>query len=540
MSTTHLLRVEGVNLANFVFDTRDLSTARGGSLLLLDAIPVLIKTLKSKLGEDKVRVLSQGASSGLFELETSDPTGEAEAVQQLLAGGNWSHATFVVDVLPKTTAFREDFEGLLAANRWRQMQAAALAVPDVYSAADLADPPACEMDGLRPALKRNAGPTRDNGEQTHLSSATRARREYGCKAKQSFYAKVIKGEKKEQDLLPGEKALLNGLPELFAQDFSNIALDTGPLPHKLAVFYADGNAFGSIQTKHCTTPEQQIAWDTFIRGTRRDFLIKFLSEEIVGRKGEWQTNGIARFETLLWGGDEFMFVMPANLGWHFATLFFCCFNGLNLSTAGEGLPSQVLTHTASLVFCHHRAPIARIKRLAKDQMAEFAKDLKDDQKEPIGRSRDQLLVVALESFDHLGNSYESAMNHRYGNKAGVRVLNLADMVLAGPAGGPGKALHEVLRTLATSIEHLRSGGSEFARSQLRGLVNAIVKSQDPAAAAALAAFPLNKDNKPTLPHAFRNATENDEQIILSNLHPLFPSDTALWFQLEELLDYARP
>ena len=32
-----LLRMEGVNLSNFVFDTQDLSTIRGGGLLLLDA-----------------------------------------------------------------------------------------------------------------------------------------------------------------------------------------------------------------------------------------------------------------------------------------------------------------------------------------------------------------------------------------------------------------------------------------------------------------------------------------------------------------------
>lgn len=530
MSNTFILRLEGVNLASFVFDTRDLSTVRGASLMLLDAIPKALEVLKAYTP----RVLSQGASSGLVEIVTDNPDTAAEAVRHAFATDkDWQHATFVVDAVPITGNFRNDLEAVLAANRWRQMQAAALAVPEVYSAADLADPPTCEMDGLRPALKRNPGPNRDNGERTSLSSATRARREYGCKAKQSFYAKVIKGEKKEEDLLSSEKALLNKLPELFAQDFSKIASDTPTLPNKLAVFYADGNSFGSIQTTHCKKPGQQIAWDTLIRGTRRDFLINFLREEIVAHNGEWQTNDIARFETLLWGGDEFMFVMPAALGWRFATLFFRYFNGLNLSTAGEGLPNQVLTHTASLVFCQHHAPIDRIKRLAKDQMAEFAKDLKDDQNNPLGRSRDQILVVALESFDHLGNSYESAMNHRYGNKAVVKVVNLRDMVLAGRAG---KALHEVLTTLADSIKHLRSNKSEFARSQLRGLVNGMV--QNPDSAPALAAL-ADKNGKPTLPDAFRNATAEDERIILSVLSPLFPSDTALWLQLEELLDYAR-
>ena len=34
----YYLRVEGVNLAHFVYDTQDLSTVRGGSLLLLRAV----------------------------------------------------------------------------------------------------------------------------------------------------------------------------------------------------------------------------------------------------------------------------------------------------------------------------------------------------------------------------------------------------------------------------------------------------------------------------------------------------------------------
>ena len=42
----YLLRIEGVNLNHFVFDTRDLSTVRGGSLLLLAAIPTAVSVLK--------------------------------------------------------------------------------------------------------------------------------------------------------------------------------------------------------------------------------------------------------------------------------------------------------------------------------------------------------------------------------------------------------------------------------------------------------------------------------------------------------------
>lgn len=43
----YLLRVEGVNLAHFVFDTRNLNGTRGGSLLLLDAIEEIKKKIET-------------------------------------------------------------------------------------------------------------------------------------------------------------------------------------------------------------------------------------------------------------------------------------------------------------------------------------------------------------------------------------------------------------------------------------------------------------------------------------------------------------
>ena len=494
MTPTHYLRVEGVNLNAFVFDTRDLSTVRGGSLMLLDAVEHAAEALSTTLGEDKVRVLSQGASSGLFAIHTNDPLATASAVRESLAN-RFPHATFVVDVAQVSASFREDVESLLAANRWRQMQATSLAIP--HSNTNNASPRSvCGLDGVRPVAEGK------KVREHPVSACVWQRREYGRTQKQEFYTR---------------KSQSGGLPD-FAQDFEGIAKDTRLLSGKLAVFYADGNGFGGIQAKHCTSPDRLWAWDHFIRSKREALLKVFLEEHVKADPAAWQNAGTARFETLLWGGDEVMFVMPAALGWRFATLFFEKLGRLNLKDAGAGLPDEPLTHAAALAFCQDHSPIDRIKRLLKDQMVEFAK--------ATDRSRDSLVVVALESFDHLGTSYEGAMDKRYNH-----VLDLKETVLCGRGE---ESLAATLAAIASGIEQLR-GAEAFARSQLRTLVSEML--QDPTNAIERAKL-TQKDAQWWPPREFRNAKKEERMVLGEQLRPRFAGDVALWIQLEELWDYA--
>ncbi len=501
---SHLLRVEGVNLDHFVFDTRDLSTVRGGSLMLLDAVREVESCLTA--GKSLVRTLSRGASAGLFELATHDPAAVAKAVRQHLARA-FPTATFVVDVTAATSSFRDDLETLLGANRLRQMRSSSLAVPPANTAART--PAACALDGLHPAgqNKARAGFAGEHSWRRH---------KYGRNRKQDFYQR---------------ETGLSNLPP-FAGDFETIADGSRPLTGKLAVFYADGNRFGALQAKHCDTPARQMAWDKSIREKRAAFLRDFLRDEAC--KLEWRgtQDGDEKgekcilFETLLWGGDEVMFVMPASLGWRFAAFFFEKMGGLDLAMAGEELPNLTLTHAASLVFCQHHAPIDRIKRLAKDQMADFAKSA--------SRERDSLVVVALESFDHLGSDYSDAMRRRYRG-----LLPLENMILA---SRPGGSLGGHLRMIANNFARLRDSET-FARSQLRGLVEDILRCPTPADAPQMAAFIQTKDGSGTPvwdpPRHFRKATKEEKALLHDALLPLFGGDpVTLWLQLEELRDYA--
>lgn len=514
MNAPHYLRMEGVNLSAFIFNSRDLSSNRGAGLMLLEAAGVPGSV--PGIGYDE---LSRGASSALAEVATDDPGGLARKVRDAL-DKEYPHATFVLDIASKGSDFRLAVENLIAANRWRQMQAASLSVPPV-NADGAGEQPACVLDGL--GVGRHVNRNEKPGEL--VGEAAFRKREHGRKAKQKFYRSVV--ERVQSRGGEDFTGLLADFPR-FAAEFEEIAGNSGALGGKLAVFYADGNRFGSIQSGHCTTPDKQKAFDSYIREQREAFLASFLAWASPRDAWKSKESSCLRFETLLWGGDEMMFVMPAALGWSFAARFFEHFQSLNLSQAGE-FPDIPLTHAASLVYCQHHAPIDRIKRLAKDHLAEFAKSRKDLSGDAVGRRRNSLVTLVLESFDHLGTSFERAMEERYRDV----MVPLDRMILADPAGEP---LSSYLRAFARHLAALR-GSETFPRGQLRGLVSAMLAR--PGEAARLAAFDETAA-APNPPRAFRNATSAEKALLYGSLLPLFGDPATLWVQMEELWDYALP
>lgn len=518
MIFSHYLRIEGVNLANFVLDTRQLSVIRGGGLKLLQAI----EDIEKQVG-DRAKPLSKGASIGLFGIyPETDVVLLQKDVQDILSSQGYEHGTFVVNVIPSgAEGFRQDLEGVLAANRWQQMQASSLSLPARNEdRCPVENGPSCAFDWLRPASLKYKGPNLDNGNSQYLSGHVHSRWKYGQNEKQNFYIRVTGIEKDD-------------LPK-FANEFEEIASGTGQLNGKMAVFYADGNKFGSWQQKLCQFPEDQQNWDEAIREKRESFLRDFLLDEVYPKK-EWRNEkGEIRFETLLWGGDELMFVMPAELAWRFATQFFEYFKDWQVQV-GQG--TAQLTHTAAIVCCHHHTPIHRLTRLLKDQMAEFAKEA------PGGRERDQLVFLAMESFDNLGVSFENGMKRRYGEG-----MNLKDLILHGDSNSP---LNQRLAAFSSSLEILQRASSEFSRSQLRALATKLVqqmketektpadlKMDDVFKDYFFRAKETGKDAVMAINAGFKSTTT--ALSVTGKDQPDLTAPVTLWIQLEELWDYALP
>ena len=108
--------------------------------------------------------------------------------------------------------------------------------------------------------------------------------------------------------------------------------------------YFDGNSFSGIQARHCQTVAAIRDFDADIQGKRKAFL-KALLTEIKADPLFLTADNKIRLETLLWGGDEMIFVVPAWCGLRVLHFFYhysqnWAFNGTPLTHAG-GIASSL-------------------------------------------------------------------------------------------------------------------------------------------------------------------------------------------------------
>lgn len=395
---TFLLRMEGVNFDASLYDTNDLSTIRGSSLALLRAGGVALAALQCAPGATNVETVFTGASQAAFTFDTADDVVAepvAAHVRSVLtsskaagaAGGPEAELrdavaqlSFVVDVVPASTAGGADaLEVAMARNRTRQYREWTLPLPVFDPGAQAPDP----FDSTRPATasERRVPPGKfllpvapprgkSDGERMYAPSVV-ARRAYGRTQRQEFYkAETGRGIGKGLAYTDEFEAIVANPPD-------KVPLS---LRSKMAVLYADGNGFGKIRA--AMTAEHGNATDAF-----RDF-----SGQLVAlRRGllqglcDWYGAGIKaseagldtfavrqdkssdsydlRLETLLWGGDELMFVIPAWLALAALQGFFAATRGWQIK-GPKG--NHDLTHAAGLVICHHKTPIRQAKRIAEE------------------------------------------------------------------------------------------------------------------------------------------------------------------------------
>lgn len=413
---TELIRIEAVNLRHTIDDTENLSTRRGGGYMLLEAI----RGVEKKFA-DSLEPISTGASIGLFAVKSGkDREATRTAVSRYLREGGqreWQHATFVIDAVANDD-FRVGVEQAVSKNRWQQIQTLSFA----NKWGDSGE--ICEIDQVRPA----ASLRKDKEKATSLSVDARSRAGRGLR--QGFYAREL-GEKTHLDFTDDTESLgsFDSAQEAYASIPAN-------LNGKMAVFYADGNGFGAIQ-RDCLKPEALRQWDTYLKDRRRRLLGELLGwlSNLPSAKTE---DGELRFETLLWGGDEMLFLLPAWLGLEFAQKFFAF-------TADWNYGGKPLKHAAGLVMAKHSAPISQLQKLAK----KLAENGKADKK------INSLSWIVLESFDHAGDEMDD-----YWQRAGIaadgwqKLLLTPEKIAALRAVAPLKdllprsAMVRVLRSLA--------------------------------------------------------------------------------------------
>ena len=377
----YCLRVEAVNLDHAVFDTHDISTIRGGSFMLLDAV----NTLDAKVPALKKEVA--GASVGLFLFSCRDDDEKIKIladVEKELEKYAGKFATFVhacLSMPKKEDEFTITEQRLTAECRWQQYQMLSFVLPET-SAKD-----ECEMNGVRPAddtIYRSDG-------AVAVSKAVKERFDNGRNLRDALYTRLLgKSETPEAR---------------FTRDLETLAgkTDKGATEENIALIHLDGNKFGSIRADNCLTLKDFKEFNDVVQKEIQEpaleRLLSFATKP--ENKGFRTKNNEVRLETLLWGGDEIEWIVPASQLWDTLQIFFD-------AASNKPFRETSLTYSAGVVVCRHSVPILQIRRYA-EQLCGTAKAAakKDD-----GPSN-QFTLLNMASFDAIHRDVSTFLDNYY-------------------------------------------------------------------------------------------------------------------------------
>ncbi|MEM9625343.1 MAG: hypothetical protein AAGA21_03860 [Pseudomonadota bacterium] len=444
----YYLSLSASHIGHAVFDTQDLSTIRGSSALLLRCPEELLQWLETAadLGIAKVETIFTGASSGLFKIDASlTPDDLVAAIRCWLADHHrYQHFRFAVVTDDGGDGQLDHHERLTVKARFADYDAVSLSMPNKVEQKGTKP---CSIDGIRPALVT----LHEGGEK--VSESVFDRHVYGRDERQAYYREIAPD--------------LEGQPLKFADSLRDIV--TSPpeasvppiLEKKLAVIWMDGNGFGALRTQ-------------LKNGLGVDDGLRFYSEQIksrrqrlVSRLVRWAldhqpdegfmrtSDGRIRFETLLWGGDEMLWVLPAWAAWDFMSEVQDEIADWTIATEPDGSAEPPLTHSAGMVFCNYKTPIYRMRDLA-ETLAQRANSVNETA--DLQDKRNAIQIHAVESVDipanYLDRYRETVFCHQ--DEAAFTLKS----------GREWAALTRALRDLASSLP----------RSQLHKLTTASARS----------------------------------------------------------------
>jgi hypothetical protein len=380
LSKTYLLRFEAANFDNTLFDMPKLSPIRGASMSYLLSSELVKRTLEERkknhgLGFETVYT---GASQGLFKLTgTPDAVrGAVEAVEAALSNddiegdrptGVHSHLAYVTALVECGGEKGGDEKAAAAAEALchiRQRQGAGAPLPEFEAGSQTFDKEGDRASPAVPGLKVNGTPA---------SRARADRHDFGRDQRNNIYNHIAENVPVDMELV-------------FVSDFETMVKDPPTLPggsamalslqHKVAVFFADGNGLGKARDKALESGLEGLSgFSRELKALQKDLMRNIIGWLKAGAKGANSGAYVSsqkeslkkefRFETLLWGGDEVMFVMPSWLGVEFAGQFFEW-------TKDWDIKGDKVTFSAGMVICNHKTPIRQSKAIA-DALVDAAK-----------------------------------------------------------------------------------------------------------------------------------------------------------------------
>lgn len=487
------LLAEAQNFSAVVEDTQDLSTIRGGSAAMRLGVRAVDSDLQ-RLNGLEIENATIGGSMGIWRLKGTEPDARAAltAARRILRSKEYRHAAFCVALTHGVpgeafTSVRARLKAIAARQRHSE---ARTAYPEVETSPFVA---ICPVDFVRP-VPTEGTIQKHPDEDYAVSRSVSERRDLGMQSKQDVIGQVTSFVEKPESVAEVlSEADRKTRP--FALQIASISEPKAlagtlrsTLKDKIAVIHLDGNGFGKIQDAALAaddTLEGQRNFDLQLQAALGSLIVAVLETVVDGggigaptdeeqdvRKqlSMAAVKEIVRFETLLWGGDEIMFIVPARLGWRVAEKIAEVAEKLTIDVdAGKGgTPPYRLRFAVGMVFCHHDAPISRIKSLA-DDLAGIAKQTATGPDGGLirGREATRFVPVVMESFDHSGGDTDDLMRKRAPgglppesagafmtlSVAELSALRTAAEALRGSAEAPGPLSRGRLRLLARLVQN---------------------------------------------------------------------------------------
>ncbi|ADB15822.1 conserved hypothetical protein [Pirellula staleyi DSM 6068] len=424
-----LLRLEAVNFSESCYDTCDISTIRGGSMMLSNAHELARVVLPQEIQHEPT---SFGASHAIWQFEAADANA-AEKVRNdtlhaLAKHKQLRHATFVCAVVANDDGSADALHRLRMHNHWRQYQEPTVVPPDLPDAKRQGKR-ICELDHVRPATME----IRKGNDSYWVSTSTYDRRVYGRKQKRMFY----------KELCGSDLAVVHDLSDLT----SHLESSQHRLHGKMALIYIDGNQQSEMAAD--LSLDRLSKFRQYVREQHRRFLTTLL-EEIVqlmpaqGSSNEWfhwdseQNELQVRLETLLWGGDDIVLVVPAWKGWYVARKFYEAAQGWEFG-------GQKFTHATGLIYCSHKAPIQDMRRYAEDLVVQCKKTKNSE-----GNYQDLMGYEVLESIDVISSDLDRWRSARLGESEKSGAEAIASALLLSPAQMDG--IESMIRSIRVGVD----------------------------------------------------------------------------------------
>lgn len=317
------IHLEGINFASSIFDSNDISTIRGGSMLN-EALPQAV------LNKVSLEVLQDGGSRLLARFNDSEKPRVEAAVSAVLNDASFKH-------LSATWGYGDTAEQARAQAHWRAAQL--WSVPPVDDAdADTA----CPVDRVRIAATPEIG--KDGKTKRFVSSAVAVRRKIARDKRPGLFDAVDFGPPQSiEDIvqLPAHK------------------LEIPPVVRgKVAVICADG--IGGSALKARLGPEQMSCFMKAFHKRLADAICSWALDE--GLVSNILEKPFARMDVFFWGGDDMRFVVPAHAAMSFVRVLLSVAE--SETDFGADAPVPSFPHRVGVVLAQYKVPVRQLNALS--------------------------------------------------------------------------------------------------------------------------------------------------------------------------------